>query len=108
MDFTGDQIQPAVVAVAVVTIIAALLCAFFYLARRTWAWIVGAPKKAEKAVPPAQEPIVPLSNSPVVTSADFLVVKSNMLTVFRQIEDLERRMKYGHSQQATVIKMKRA
>jgi len=107
---TNDQL--AVLALLGGALVATLVLLYLLalLARRTWGWIKGNGKaKSSRTVPPSQEPLLQLSSSPTVTTADFLVVKTNLLTVIRQIEDLERRLKYGdYSPSSNVTELKRA
>jgi len=111
INVTNDPL--AVLALLGGALVAALVLLYLLalLARRTWAWVKGGNGKAKSArtVSPVQEPLLHLSSSPAVTTADFLVVKSNLLTVIRQIEDLERRLKYGdYSPSGNVTELKRA
>jgi len=111
INVTNDQL--AVLALLGGALVAALVLLYLLalLARRTWAWVKGDTSRpaSRTSASPNQQSLQQLSSSPVVTTADFLVVKSNLLTVIRQIEDLERRLKYGeYSHGDNVTELKRA
>jgi hypothetical protein len=108
--FDGTTAQ--VVVTTVGALIALGLVVFYLvmlLARRIWRWITGSGKAVSKeAARSADSVIIPLPLSRDVTSADFLVVKSNLMAVMRQIEDLERRSRaQGANQNDTnVLRMR--
>lgn len=68
----------------------ALLYALLHLARGAAWWISGAQRASHPVEPAARGPG---RSDPVVTAADLLAIRSNLMAVTRQIEDLERRIR---------------
>jgi len=86
--------QLAILAIGGVIVLGSLALAAFG-AVWTWRWVIGGGKPPKPERPGnVTDMIQRLSSSPDVTAADLFVVKSNLLACVRQVEDLERRLRY--------------
>jgi hypothetical protein len=92
MNMDWDQLGAVGALAGVALIGVALIYLAVALARGVTRWVFGRGGSPEVAPEPSHRS-VPLD--PQVTAADLVAIRSNLLAVTRQIEDLERRLRLG-------------
>jgi hypothetical protein len=94
----GDQYSSAVLLGVVLAVGLILFFIVVLLGRAVWRWIMGSGKQGRRNQ--KQEPSFEGAgqiNPAALSAADLFVIRSNLNSVARQIEDLERRLRLEQS-----------
>ena len=103
----GDQLGAAVTLGLVLAVGLLLFVLVAWLFRAAWRWIAGSSSKPKNQQDQPALDLKPAISASGVSASDLFVIRTNLNAVARQVEDLERRLRLGSSDQAKTVETSR-